>query len=113
PAAFSRQVLLIRELEKAGRLDRALEFLPDDEELAARATAHRGLTRPELSVLLAYAKMSLDEALLQSDLPDAPELAGELRAYFPPALRGRFAAQIGAHPLRREIVATVIANDVV
>jgi glutamate dehydrogenase len=113
PAALDRQARLIRELEKAGRLDRALEFLPDDEELAARATARRGLTRPELSVLLAYAKMSLDEALLQSDLPDAPELAGEQRLYFPRALRERFAAQIAAHPLKREIVATVIANDVV
>jgi glutamate dehydrogenase len=113
PVALDRQARLIRDLEKAGRLDRALEFLPDDEELAARATARRGLTRPELAVLLAYAKMSLDEALLQSDLPDAPELAGELRGYFPPALRERFAAQTAAHPLKREIVATVIANDVV
>jgi glutamate dehydrogenase len=113
PAALDRQARLIRELEKSGRLDRALEFLPSDEEIAIRAAARRGLTRPELSVLLAYAKMSLDHELLQSDLPDAPELAVELRHYFPPALRDRFAAQIAAHPLRREIVATIIANDVV
>ncbi|HVH78525.1 MAG TPA: NAD-glutamate dehydrogenase, partial [Stellaceae bacterium] len=113
PIALDRQARLIRELEKAGRLDRALEFLPDDAELASRAAARQGLTRPELAVLLAYAKMSLDEELLQSDLPDAPELIEELRLYFPPALGDRFAAEIAAHPLRREIVATVIANDVV
>jgi glutamate dehydrogenase len=64
-------------------------------------------------VLLAYAKMSLDEELLQSDLPDAPELEAELRHYFPATLRERFAAPIAAHPLRREIVATILANDLV
>jgi glutamate dehydrogenase len=115
--ALDREARLIRELEKSGRLDRALEFLPDDEELAARAAARggarRGLTRPELSVLLAYAKMSLDYELLQSDLPAAAELEEELRRYFPAPLRERFAAQIAAHPLRREIVATIVANDVV
>jgi len=113
PATLDRQARLIRELEKSGRLDRALEFLPDDAEIASRAAARRGLTRPELSVLLAYAKMSLDHELLQADLPDAPELAEELWLYFPPALRDRFQTQIAAHPLRREIVATLVANDVV
>ncbi|MBV9828416.1 MAG: NAD-glutamate dehydrogenase [Alphaproteobacteria bacterium] len=112
-AGFDPQVRLMRDLEKAGRLDRALEFLPDDETLATRAAARRGLTRPELSVLLAYAKMSLDEELLASDLPDQPELAGDLRDYFPAPLRERFAAAIAAHPLRREIVATVVTNDLI
>jgi glutamate dehydrogenase len=113
PGALDQQARMIRALEKSGRLDRALEFLPDETEIATRAAAHKGLTRPELSVLLAYAKMSLDHELVQSDLPDAPGLAEELRLYFPPALRERFAAQIAAHPLRREIIATVVANDVV
>jgi glutamate dehydrogenase len=112
-AALDSQARMIRELEKSGRLDRALEFLPDEAEIAARAASGRGLTRPELSVLLAYAKMSLDEELVSSDLPDAPELAEELRLYFPPALRERFAPSIAAHPLRREIAATVVANDVI
>jgi glutamate dehydrogenase len=112
-AALDRQAGLIRDLERMGRLDRGLEFLPDDETLAARAAARRGLTRPELAVLLAYAKMSLDRDLVASDLPDLPELAGDLVGYFPPALRGRFAAQIAAHPLRREILATVVTNDLV
>jgi glutamate dehydrogenase len=113
PGALDRQARLIRELEKSGRLDRALEFLPDDEELSVRAAARRGLTRPELSVLLAYAKMTLDHELLQSDLPEAPELADEVCAYFPPALRDRFRAQIAAHPLKREIAATIVANEIV
>src|SRR5437762_12381234 len=111
--ALDRQIRLIRDLERIGRLDRALEFLPDDEALAARAVARRGLTRPELAVLLAYAKMSLDRDLLASDLPDQPELAADLRDYFPPALRERFAAQIAVHPLRREITATVVTNDLI
>ncbi len=113
PAALDRQVRLIRDLERAGRLDRALEFLPDDETLAARAAARQRLTRPELAVLLAYAKMSLDHDLLASDLPDQPELAADLRDYFPSALRARFAAEIAAHPLRREITATVVTNDLI
>ena len=112
-AALDRQVRLIRDLERAGRLDRALEFLPDDETLAARAAARQGLTRPELAVLLAYAKLALDQDLLACDLPDQPELAGDLRDYFPPALHARFAAQIAAHPLKREIIATVVTNDLV
>ncbi|HEX6443113.1 MAG TPA: NAD-glutamate dehydrogenase, partial [Stellaceae bacterium] len=112
-AALDRQIGLIRDLERAGRLDRALEFLPDDETLAARAAARQGLVRPELAVLLAYAKMSLDEELVASSLPDEPALAAELRGYFPPAVRERFAAQIAAHPLRREITATVLTNDLV
>src|SRR3954462_1326774 len=81
--------------------------------LAARAAARQGLIRPELAVLLAYAKMSLDAELLASDLPDAPELAADLHGYFPPALRERFAAQIATHPLHREITATVVTNDLV
>jgi glutamate dehydrogenase len=113
PGALDRQIALIRELERTGRLDRGLEFLPDDETLTARATARQGLVRPELAVLLAYAKMSLDAELLASDLPDEPGLAADLRDYFPPAVRERFAAQIAAHPLHREITATVVTNDVV
>ena len=110
---LDRQVRLMRDLERSGRLDRALEFLPDDETLAARAAQRRGLVRPELAVLLAYAKMALYGELLASDLPDAAELDGELRGYFPAALRDRLAAQIATHPLRREITATVVTNDLV
>jgi glutamate dehydrogenase len=112
-ASFDRQVRMIRDLERSGRLDRALEFLPDDETLAARAVQGRGLVRPELAVLLAYAKMTLDEELLASGLPDEPELIEELRGYFPAAVRDRFGAQIATHPLHREIIATVVTNDLI
>jgi glutamate dehydrogenase len=112
-AVLDRQTRLIRDLERADRLDRTLEFLPDDETLAARAAARQGLVRPELAILLAYAKMSLYDELLASNFPETSELAIELRGYFPPAVRERFAAQIAAHPLRREITATVVTNDLV
>ncbi len=110
---FDRHVRLMRELERAQRLDRAVEFLPDDETLAARAQAKQGLTRPELAVLLAYVKMTLAADLRQSDLPADPQLADDLTAYFPAVLSERFRAGILAHRLRREIVATVAANDLV
>ena len=111
--SLDRQQRMIRELERSGRLNRALEFLPDDETLAARSAQGRGLVRPELAVLLAYAKMTLYEELLASTLPDIPELAEELSGYFPAAMRDRLGAQIATHPLRREIIATVVTNDVV
>jgi glutamate dehydrogenase len=111
--ALDRQARLIRDLERSGRLDRALEFLPDDETLAARAAQRQGLVRPELAVLLAYAKMALDGEILASQLPDAPELADQLRGYFPAALQDRLGTLIPTHPLRREITATVVTNDLV
>ncbi|MFL5268211.1 MAG: NAD-glutamate dehydrogenase, partial [Stellaceae bacterium] len=112
-AALDRQAHMIRDLERSGRLDRALEGLPDDETLALRGARGQGLVRPELAVLLAYAKMTLYDELLVSDIPNAPELSGELRGYFPAAISDRFGAQIAAHPLRREILATVVTNDLV
>jgi glutamate dehydrogenase len=111
--ALDRQMRLIRHLERLGRLDRALEFLPADETLASRAARGIGLVRPELAVLLAYTKMALYDELLASDLPDAAELAAELRRYFPAALRDRLGDQIAFHPLRREIIATVVTNELV
>ena len=111
--ALDRQTRLIHDLERSGRLDRALEFLPDDETLAARATQRQGLVRPELAVLLAYAKMALDSEILASDLSDAPELSGELQGYFPAPLRDRLGSLIPTHPLRREIAATVLTNDLI
>jgi glutamate dehydrogenase len=112
-SALDRQIRLIRELEKSGRLDRALEFLPDDDALASRAAHRQGLTRPELAVLLAYSKMALDAELLDSDLPDAPKLESDLYGYFPAGLRERLGARIPTHPLRRQITATIITNDLV
>ncbi|MEX2628753.1 MAG: NAD-glutamate dehydrogenase domain-containing protein, partial [Tistlia sp.] len=102
-----------RSLERAGKLDRALEYLPDDEELAERFNAGRGLTRPEISVLLSYAKIDLFERLMSSGLPSDPYLDLELKRYFPRPLQERFAEDIEAHRLRREIVATQVTNAVV
>ncbi len=113
PAALDGHARFIRALEKRGRLDRALEFLPDDEAIAERRQQGLGLTRPELAVLMAYAKMTLNADLLESDLPDDPYFAADLARYFPEPLRQRFAGHIERHRLRREIVATSVANSVV
>ena len=104
---------LIRDLERAGRLDRAIEFLPSDDALAARAQEHQPLTRPELSVLLAYVKNTLAEDLIESDFPDDPQLEADLLGYFPKILREHFREEIAHHRLRRELIATVAANDLV
>jgi glutamate dehydrogenase len=104
---------LSRSLERSGKLARAIEYLPDDETLATRAASRTGLTRPELAVLLAYAKMTLDAELLPSDLPDDPELVGDLMRYFPQPLVEEYGAAIERHQLRREIIATFTANSLV
>ena len=107
------QARFMRGLERAGKLDRALEGLPDDETIAERHAQGIGLTRPEIAVLLAYSKMVLYEDLLKSDLPDDPELVDDLVLYFPELLRGRFRPAIDRHRLRREIIATVITNAMI
>ncbi len=104
---------LIRRLERDGELDRAIEFLPGAEEIAERLAAGEGLRTPELSVLIAYVKIRLYQRLLASALPDEPFVVNELRAYFPSALRARHGARMPAHRLAREIVATVVANEMV
>ena len=107
------QMRFMRKLEAAGRLDRTVEMLPSDAELQERRRAGRGLTRPEIAVLLAYAKMTLYADLLTTDLPERPYLAQDIAKYFPRALRRRFKEVIENHRLRREIVATWIANSLV
>ena len=105
--------LLMRELEARALLDRALEALPSEMELQERGRAGRGLTRPELAVLLSYAKIALQHDILASRVPDEPQLEGWLVGYFPPLLRERFRAGIDGHGLRREIVALGLTNAVV
>jgi glutamate dehydrogenase len=107
------QASLMRKLEAQGRLDREIETLPTDAELAERRKAGRALTRPEAAVVLAYAKMTLYADLLRTELPDRPYFVGDLTKYFPRPLRRRFQAAIQGHGLRREIVATWIANSLV
>jgi glutamate dehydrogenase len=100
-------------LEAEGLLERAIEFLPSGEEMAERRRSGRGMARPELAVLLAYAKQSLAHAILSSTLPDSDYLAQDLRSYFPPAIVERFGDRLVDHPLRRELIATLVSNDVV
>jgi glutamate dehydrogenase len=113
PLLLERQERLMRSLERQGRLNREVEFLPDEETIRQRGAAKRGLTRPELSVLMAYAKNVLNDELQASDLPDAPELKSELLAYFPAKMRVVAPDVLNGHRLRREILSTVIANDVI
>ncbi|WP_324188872.1 NAD-glutamate dehydrogenase domain-containing protein [Nocardia farcinica] len=104
---------LIDHLEREYGLDRDLEVLPSKKEIAARRRAGHGLTSPELATLLAHVKLALRADLLAGPLPDDPAFAEHLAGYFPQRLRTEYAEAIAAHPLRREIVATVLTNDVV
>ncbi|MDA1097723.1 MAG: NAD-glutamate dehydrogenase [Proteobacteria bacterium] len=113
PALLQAHVRYMRNLERTGRLNRRVECLPDDEALADRMAVGEGLTRPELSVLLAYAKMELYEKFLSSDLTSSKGLVPDLVKYFPRPLRKRHGAAILQHRLRREIIATVMANSIV
>jgi glutamate dehydrogenase len=110
---LDRHVRFIRALEKAGRLDREIESLPNEEVIAERRLKGIGLARPELAVLLAYAKIVLEDEILASDLSDDPQVGGELQNYFPLRLRQRYPERIAAHRLRREIITTVVTNEVV
>jgi glutamate dehydrogenase len=110
---LEEHVRLIEALERAGHLDRKLEFLPSDQDLAERRAAGSGLTRPELAVLLAYSKVMTEDALLDSDLPEDPYLSEDLERYLPAKLREPFGEQVRRHPLRREIIATHVTNSMV
>ncbi len=103
----------IHDLEHAGRLDRTLEFLPGDEELGERRSESKGLTTPELAILLSYSKITTYQDLLKSDVPEDPYLSRELERYFPTPLRERFKEQIHEHRLHRQITATHITNSLV
>jgi glutamate dehydrogenase len=105
-------VLLMRMLESRGLLDRGLEALPSEGELQERVRAGRGLTRPELAVLLSYAKIALQHDLLESRVPDEPQLESWLIGYFPPPLQERFGDAVRHHSLRREVVALGLTNAV-
>ena len=112
-STVENQIRLMRMLEAEGRLDRSVEYLPGDEELLARARNGQGLTRPEAAVLLAYAKMRLQEDLLAGDAPEDHFLGAELPRYFPDQLQVRYGTEIEQHRLRREIIATQLANAIV
>jgi glutamate dehydrogenase len=104
---------LIQSLETRGLLDRALEYLPDDMQLEERRRRMQPFSRPELAVLLAYAKLSLYEELLESAVPDDPYLGRELGRYFPRAIAEKYPDALEHHRLRREIIATQLANSMI
>ena len=104
---------LMSDLEARGKLDRAIEFLPSEEQLVERVAAGQGLTRAELSVLISYSKIDLKAALLESKVPDDEYLTRDMETAFPPMLVSKFADAMRRHRLKREIVSTQIANDLV
>ncbi len=112
-AGFDRYVRLMQELERSGRLNRQVEFLPDDETLADRRASGQTLTRPEIAVLLGYAKLKLYDRLLESDLADDGLLMRDMVRYFPTRLRDKHAPILMDHRLNREIVATRLTNSLI
>jgi glutamate dehydrogenase len=104
---------LIHWLEDRGELNRALEYLPTDAEIAKRKADKRGLTSPEFSVLVAYAKLALKADLLPTALPDDPWFQRTLSEYFPERIRKEYATQLASHPLRREIITNAVVNSMV
>ena len=104
---------LMRILERQELLDRSIEYLPSEDLVAERKAQSLGLTRPEIAVLLSYSKIALYQALLQGNLPDDPSLENELLTYFPTAIRDAHGTPIRQHRLRRELIATVITNQLV
>jgi glutamate dehydrogenase len=104
---------LMQLLEVEGILDRHIDAMPSSEAMSERMKAGVGLSRPEMSVLLANAKRSIKRALVSSDLTNDPYLVADVERYFPAAVASRVGGEVAGHPLRRELIATLVANDVV
>jgi glutamate dehydrogenase len=113
PSLLSVHARQIKELVDEHDLNRELEALPNEKEIRRRTEAGLGLTSPELATLMAHVKLALKDQLLASDLPDQEVFAARLPSYFPAQLRDRFGADIRNHQLRREIVSTMLVNDLV
>ncbi len=107
------QARFIRRQEKAGRLNRDVEYLPSEDEINSRRANKQSLTSPERAVLLAYSKMEMFDELIKSDLIDDEYVAQALTTYFPKPLQQRFAGLMTHHPLKREIIATEVANTMI
>ncbi|QDQ11893.1 NAD-glutamate dehydrogenase [Streptomyces spectabilis] len=113
PSLLHAHQRFMRRLGREGHLDRSLEFLPTDRQIRELLGSGRGLSQPELAVLLAYTKIVTADELIQTSLPDDDYLRRLLHAYFPKALREKFPEQVDGHALRREIITTVLVNDTV
>src|SRR5918992_3966426 len=111
-ALLDRHDQVMRNFAEHG-LDRAREHLPDAEEIERRRAADRGLTRPEIAVILAHAKNLVHKLLLEGDVPEDPGVVGTLVGYFPEPVRAQYAEQISSHELGREIIATRLANELI
>lgn len=111
-ALLKDQIRFIHFLEKEGKLDRQLEHLADDDTLLERLSKKIGLTQAENAVLLAYAKMTLKEQLIIDEITKSPYFIKRLPHYFPQVLQAKFSDAIQAHPLRKEIIATLLANEI-
>ena len=106
-------IRLMQDLEQIGALDRDVEDLPPDADILERQAHQTGLTRPELAVLLAYAKIDLYHGLLASDIPDDAYFGREVMRYFPEHLKERYSDAIHGHRLRREIISTMLSNSMI
>jgi glutamate dehydrogenase len=113
PSMLHVHARYIRKLERDRRVHRRLDVLPGDRELAERRSAGAGLTVPEFSVLLAHTKIATAQDVLASDVPDDPYLRQVLTSYFPAPMRERFADLMPPHRLHREIITTVVVNDMI
>ncbi|WP_328399991.1 NAD-glutamate dehydrogenase [Streptomyces sp. NBC_00390] len=113
PSLLHAHQRYMRRLERDGHLDRSLEFLPSDRQIRELLNTGKGLSQPELAVLLAYTKITVADELIGTSLPDDPYLRRLLHAYFPKPLREQFPDAVDSHALRREIVTTVLVNDTV
>ncbi|MGW7429989.1 NAD-glutamate dehydrogenase [Streptomyces sp. NPDC054861] len=113
PSLLHAHQRFMRRLGRDGHLDRALEFLPQDRQIRELLNTERGLSQPELAVLLAYTKITVADELIHTELPDDVYLRELLHEYFPTLLREKFPEAIDAHALRREIITTILVNDTV
>ncbi|WP_068084816.1 NAD-glutamate dehydrogenase [Polycladidibacter stylochi] len=110
---FGYQVRMMRQLEQKGHLDRAVEFLPADATLEEMEKQGQVLSRPEIGVIMAYGKLTLYDILLSSDVPDDEYLGRELARYFPREMNSGYLSEVNEHRLRREIIATMLANSII
>ncbi|MFF3959385.1 NAD-glutamate dehydrogenase [Streptomyces sp. NPDC001890] len=113
PSLLHAHQRFMRRLGRDGDLDRGLEFLPADRQIRELLNTSKGLSQPELAVLLAYTKITAARELIRTSLPDDPHLQKLLHAYFPEQLRAQFPEAVDGHALRREIITTVLVNDTV
>ena len=113
PERLGEHAHFIRSLERDGLLDRALEYLPTAEDIEDRRRSSQGLVRPELAIMVSYAKIALNTQLSQSDVPEDPYLSQELNRYFPARLTNKYGEVLGSHRLRREIIVTATTNSIV